>query len=236
MVRTQSEVRAGSTPVRLTFPLVPSAKAHGWPAPTFPGPEGPRSSHFPTHVYSPSGFTLHPTAPRPTPNNYAYESSSGGPSRSASMTSTSSSDTSPITPTGRFSFVAGKTLAGLRRISNQITPVSVRDSYLPPVTASSIHSRDSSVGPTTPTSATRPKESSYFPPTSPAGLGVGSIGDGQTSWRAKGSVLFDEETSSAPRSPQQPVAKGRRKPVPRIMDGELVGGIATLQVEETHAM
>ncbi len=155
--------------------------------------------------------------------------------------STSGPDSSPVTPTGRLSRVAGKTLAGLRRISNQVTPVvSMRDSYFPPLSARSVHSRESSAGPTTPTSATRIRgletPSSYFPPESPAGLGMGLSDDSQTSWSSKGTVLLSETpTAELSRSPQ-PQARGRRKPVPKMFDGDLMDGIATLQVEEAHAM
>lgn len=146
-----------------------------------------------------------------------------------------------MTPTGRLSGVAGKTLAGLRRISYQITPISVRDSYFPPVSvasSTSVQSRESSAGPSTPTSVMKVRESSsYFPPASPAGLGMGMNDDSHThtSWIPKGSVLFDETHQiGVIRSSPQPQAKGRRKPVPRMFDDEIAHRVAVLHVDDCH--
>lgn len=201
---------------------------------TFPGAQGPRPSHYPTHVYTPSGFTLLTVEPCATPTNHAYGSSSGVPTRSTSVSSSTSgsgsgSDSSPVTPTDRFSAFASKTLAGLRHNSNQVTPAS---------TSISVHSRESSAGPSTPVSVTRNRDyPSYFPPTSPAGLGVGLGDDTHTTWSPKGSILFNEtHHTGLMKSPQQPQAKSRRKPVPTIMDDELVDGVALLHVGETHAL
>ena len=59
----------------------------------------------------------------------------------------------------------------------------------------------------------------------------------QTSWRVNGKVLFsDDSTGGTPRSPNQAQPKGRRKPVPKLMEDEVNDGIALLQVEESHAM
>ncbi len=65
---------------------------------------------------------------------------------------------------------------------------------------------------------------------------MGLSDDSQTSWSSKGTVLLsDTPTAELSRSPQ-PQARGRRKPVPKMFDGDLMDGIATLQVEEAHAM
>lgn len=175
-------------------------------APTYPGACGPRPSHFPSHVYTPTNFQLYPT---PSP----------GPSRSASTASSSESgpDTpqTPLSPTFR---TFGKTtMAGLRRISGQIAsysnshsqspvspgfPSNPRDSYF---SYSSTTSRQSSIGPITPQSAQSPGG---------AGLGVGlSEKDGVT----LSSFPMPPDSSPSIKRTVVTVAeapKGRRKPVP----------------------
>ena len=134
----------------------------------------------------------------------------------SSSASISTGPPSPLTPgiNHRLSSVAGKTMAGFRRISNTISPGLVKDSYFPPMSDSSIHSRQSSAGPTRPTITTKSSSGHTIPPgyfspaASPAGLGVGLAAEMQTSWRAK-SGFTDESIAASPiRSPQ---VKGEKK-------------------------
>lgn len=215
-------------------------------APTFPGAQGPRPSHFPTHVYTPSNFQLNPTSPpTATPAGYQY---TAGPSRSSSVSSTESE--SPITPasnSSRFSTFSGKALTGLKRISHQITsssappavkmPLSARDSYFP----SSIGSDVPRVyTPQTPISASRTQSyNSVNGSFLSYGLGVGlSETNGRTSGSSpesmprSGTVLFDDSADSK----TSPLAKGRRKPVPRMLEDPLSDKMDEIKLESTHAI
>ena len=73
---------------------------------------------------------------------------------------------------------------------------------------------------------------------SPPELGIPLADDGVApSWTSKSSMLFGESLpADAPKSPTQLTTKGRRKPVPRYVDDELMNPAARLVVEETHAI
>lgn len=154
-------------------------------------------------------------------------------------------------------------MTGLKRISHQIQsnvtpppvkqPLSARDSYFP----SSINSGVQRVyEPYTPSS--RPFSSSTatgYDPVSPHGLGFGlSESGGRTSGPTtpvaagmtpetsmqNGRLIFDEAsgefTAAGKTSPQ---SKGRRKPVPKMLDDQLAQKVDELRLETatpTHAM
>ncbi|WVF71634.1 hypothetical protein IAT40_006442 [Kwoniella sp. CBS 6097] len=156
---------------------------------TFPGAQGPRPSHFPTHVYTPTSFTLYPAQTPISPSASSTHSSSSSQSDSTAPPRT------PISPTGRI----GKAMTNIRRFSSTITQVKEKpnhnhqraittpmlesDYYMPPSSSfesSTTHSRQSSWGPQTPVGSKiiappiQHSDSGYFPPlSSHAGLGFG---------------------------------------------------------------
>ncbi|KAK8864228.1 hypothetical protein IAR55_001474 [Kwoniella newhampshirensis] len=219
---------------------------------TFPGASGPRPSHFPTHVYTPPTFTLHPTRPSPQPI------SPSGSSIHSSLSSHSDSTAppaTPLSPTTRF----GKALSNVKRISTNIKGhkdiqhPQAHEHFLPPSASfesnsTTSHSRDSSLGPQTPTMShqsyhLQSPTGGYFPPLS-AGLGVGlSENVGYEGRRARSqsidaAVLFDHGAEGGKGQLQSPSLghKGRRKPVPRLAADGLSNDMAGLEVEETHAL
>ena len=223
MVPIPSTVPVVSTLVR--FPHIlhrTDQETDGMKATTLLG--APRSQ--PSH-YASSGF-----APQSTPSSYAYDPTAI-PSRPASMSSSASgSDSPPTTPIGRFSKVAGKTFASFKRFSTHNTPVVGKDTYSPSVSASSVHSRDSSAGPTTPTSVSRVRYLDYSTssgPPSQVELGAALTDDGLApSWGSKNSMLFGEPLPvDAPKNLPQLTNKGRRKPVPRYVEHELMDPVTT---------
>lgn len=131
------------------------------------------------------------------------------------------------------------------------TPHSAKDNYFPHVnsTYDSPHSRQSSLGPQTPTSATRPVYGAYaYTSTNSYGLGEGlSENEGRTAGSSPEAlrrsqqitttnmVIFDESAGGTPKSPQ--LTKPKRKPVPRMLVGdELTEKMEGLQMIETHAL
>ena len=182
-------------------------------APTFPGACGPRPAQYPTHVYTPTTFQLYPS------------SSSAGPSRSSS-TSSSNEDLpqTPISPSLRL--FSNKTMAGIRRISGSLasidprqsptpTPSSNRDSYF---SYTSTSSRQSSI-------LVSPNSVNF-----PAGLGVGlAEKDGLTATKV--------ESSPMQRRPTEEL-KIKRKPVPSAaVDGDAEGIAEDIKrVSISHAM
>ncbi|WWD17474.1 hypothetical protein CI109_101915 [Kwoniella shandongensis] len=217
---------------------------------TFPGASGPRPSHFPTHVYTPPTFTLHPTKPQPQPIS---PSGSSIHSSSSSHSDSTAPPATPLSPTTRFS----KALSNVKRFSTNIKGQKdsqhphAHDYFIPASislesNSTANHSRDSSLGPQTPTSSYQPHTpvGGYFPPIS-AGLGMGlpeDVGSQGSRTRAQSTsattVLFDHGVESGKSPMQSPSLghKGRRKPVPRLADDGLVNGMAKLEVEQTHAL
>ncbi|WRT66186.1 uncharacterized protein IL334_003139 [Kwoniella shivajii] len=161
---------------------------------TFPGAQGPRPSHFPTHVYTPSSFAL-PLSP----------SESSSQSSSSSQSDSTVPPKTPLSPTGRITKVMS---TNIRRFSNGIVSLKDKSPNSDPNTRNhqraittpmmeehniptshsfesntSAHSRGSSWaswGPSTPQqsyktpSMPQRSESGYFPTLSNgAGLGVG---------------------------------------------------------------
>ncbi|OCF36694.1 hypothetical protein I316_01290 [Kwoniella heveanensis BCC8398] len=163
--------------------------------PTFPGAQGPRPSHFPSHVYTPANFALYPAQTPISPSASSTHSSSSSQSDSTAPPRT------PISPTGRI----GKAMTNIRRFSSTITQVKEKTGivnnnnshqraittpmleseyyYMPPSSSfesSTTHSRQSSWGPQTPVGSKiiappfQHSDSGYFPPlSSHAGLGFG---------------------------------------------------------------
>ena len=155
-------------------------------------------------------------------------------------------------------------MTGLKRISHQIQsnvtplpikqPLSARDSYFP----SSINSGAQRVyEPYTP--STRPvSHATAYDPTSPQGLGFGlSESGGRTSGPStpaaivmtpetssrNGKIIFDESSgefsSSASAAKTSPQSKGKRKPVPKMLDDQLAQKVDELKLETattTHAL
>ncbi|WVQ99253.1 hypothetical protein IAU59_006385 [Kwoniella sp. CBS 9459] len=156
---------------------------------TFPGAQGPRPSHFPTHVYTPANFALYPAQTPISPSASSTHSSSSSQSDSTAPPRT------PISPTGRI----GKAMTNIRRFSSNITQVKEKtgsthqraittpllesEYNIPPSSSfesSTTHSRQSSLGPQTPVGSRviappiQHSDSGYFPPlSSHAGLGFG---------------------------------------------------------------
>ena len=210
---------------------------------TFPGAQGPRPSHFPSHVYTPSHFQLNPTSPTSatsTPVNYTY--TAAGPSRSASVSSAESD--MPMTPASsnsRFSSFSGKAMNGFKRISHQIKPtssppaikmpLSARDSYFPSSIGNDVQRVNA---PSTPIATPRAQSySSQRVSFSSYGLGVGlsetngqTLGSSPESSPSSRTVSYDESSDKV--SPQ---AKGRRKPVPKMLDESLSPKMEQLTME-----
>lgn len=126
--------------------------------------------------------------------------------------------------------------------------MSARESYFPSSIGTEVpRVYDSPHTPNTPRPVPLSPGFSVSSPVSPygAGLGVGLTEQDGTTRRLSpttkaqtGSVLFGESTldlsAGAKTSPQ---AKGRRKPVPRLLDDPLAKEMDTLHVEETvHAI
>ncbi|WVW83697.1 hypothetical protein I302_105718 [Kwoniella bestiolae CBS 10118] len=84
---------------------------------TFPGAQGPRPSHFPTHVYTPTKFSLYPQT--------GYPVSPSGSSSSSQSDSTAPPKT-PLSPTGRLSKAVS---SNMRRLSSGIVSLKDRTSY-----------------------------------------------------------------------------------------------------------
>ncbi|WVQ67866.1 uncharacterized protein L199_006071 [Kwoniella botswanensis] len=95
--------------------------------PTFPGAQGPRPSHFPTHVYTPTNFSLYPQGDSPA--------SPSGSSSSSQSDSTAPPKT-PLSPTGRLSKAVS---SNMRRLSSGI--VSLKDRTYYGTTGSTMHQR-----------------------------------------------------------------------------------------------
>ncbi|OCF60404.1 hypothetical protein L486_00037 [Kwoniella mangroviensis CBS 10435] len=84
---------------------------------TFPGAQGPRPSHFPTHVYTPTNFSLYPQGDSPA--------SPSGSSSSSQSDSTAPPKT-PLSPTGRLSKAVS---SNMRRLSSGIVSLKDRTYY-----------------------------------------------------------------------------------------------------------
>ena len=140
--KSVQRVSAGKDPLRIRDGLVPKRSTSGVytrksshfhctfsrhadlpAAPTFPGPQGQNPPQ-------PTNSALH--LPGPTPNTYSYLRS--GPSRSSSVSSAGSE--SPVTPAftftaSRFPGMTGRTMSGLKRISNQLGVNTSHQSSIP---------------------------------------------------------------------------------------------------------
>ncbi|ORY32589.1 hypothetical protein BCR39DRAFT_378944 [Naematelia encephala] len=203
--------KSGGDPFRIKDGAMTRAPSSGvYTPPTFPGPQGPRPSHFPTHVYTPPGFALYPTKPQPQPNTYFDSAHAPVPtySRTTSISSTTSASDEPglQTPSSsRFSLSRAK--LGLRRISHTVsTPRTPKEEY---------NSTPITLLPPPPLSAgSAASVNSGWPATPPGhGIGVGLVErEGRT-----GRVLFEDENGMMVKTSPD-VRKARRKPVPRIAD------------------
>ncbi|WVR07204.1 hypothetical protein IAU60_004245 [Kwoniella sp. DSM 27419] len=235
---------------------VRSSSSGVYTPPTFPGAQGPRPSHFPSHVYTPASFTLYPAVATPiSPSASSTHSSSSSQSDSTAPPQT------PASPTSR----VGKAVGNIRRFSNNISISQLKDKiqpvsgssthqrsvtapivegayHIPPSTSyessTNAHSRQSSWGPQTPHSSRmisppvmQHSDSGYFPPLplpSSAGLGFGPFeNDGYRRFRTQSADA--SILFDAPAS-QSTGARGKRKPVPAIL-----GEDSPTAVEGTHA-
>ncbi|WWC70390.1 uncharacterized protein I206_104340 [Kwoniella pini CBS 10737] len=215
---------------------------------TFPGAQGPRPSHFPSHVYTPTNFALYPQAS----SSPISPSASSTHSSSSSQSDSTAPPKTPLSPTGRISKAVS---SNIRRFSSGIvtlkektypttvhqrsvtTPMMENGEYLPQSTSFSTdsnggHSRGSSWAswansPTTPRLSH--SNSGYFPPLNTNGAGLG-VGLDENKHRMDGTVVIeagmDPTNFAAPRSSVLGMGsgslagKGKRKPVPRLGGGE----------------
>ena len=251
-VRDGVEIRCSSSGV-YTRELLPA-----WPgatyltifasAPTFPGPST-------VSLVSNQNYGLSPIA-----SNSSVTVTTPGSSRAASMSSNTSAFSS-VADQSKFSFVRGKTLEHLKRITYQVTssygsptstsnalspvtPASASDSYFPSSDSThSSRSRQSSWGPVTPTSTTRSIGGLPYNSSPTAGLGIGlSENEGRTGLLpevlaktdvSSGSIIFDESGEIVGVG-QTPVAlpKGKRKPVPKMLEDSLEERVEGLQMDD----
>ncbi|WVQ82193.1 hypothetical protein IAT38_004321 [Cryptococcus sp. DSM 104549] len=203
---------------------------------TYPGPCGPRPSHYPSHVYTPPNFSLH--SRRDSGSNPISPSSSVRSSSSDHSDSTAPPGT-PITPTGRFGKALTSqakrlsTMAGLGKGRRDLE----RDSYFPSTTSSFdsslSHSRQSSWGHSAQTYHDSP--SGYFYPSS-QGLGFGIEEELQLhsspvkSERPQSvATVMGLESGAEIKKTVTPV-RGRRKPVPKYEEDEIVEKVKALEV------
>lgn len=182
--------------------------------PTYPGPQGPRPSHFPTHVYTPPGFLLYPTE---TPES---------PSRSSSLSSSASDSpqtpTSPVTP-GRFGPRVAAASYSLKRFSTSLASPApegyftrsfsdIRKSWSASRTPS-ISDRDAFV-PKAVYGDAYAEAPTYFPPIPVRGAGLG-VGLAERPVENQPEALVASPRSTSWGFDETP-RKGKRKPVPKV--------------------
>ncbi|WWC89517.1 uncharacterized protein L201_004441 [Kwoniella dendrophila CBS 6074] len=216
---------------------------------TFPGAQNPRPSHFPSHVYTPTNFSLYPQASPISP------SSSSTHSFSSSHSDSTAPPITPLSPTSRISKAVS---SNMRRFSSGIvslkdktysnsdskhqraitTPMLESGEYLSTSGSfESDHSRDSGSSwtswqgqgqPKLPSTMFKHSDSGYFPPinSNGAGLGVGLDRD-ENRGRSNTVIIeaaMDPINFAAPKSlgpgSGSLAGKGKRKPVPRLLGSD----------------